>query len=94
MKHYKLPFDIRLQKKYDDINIDEFISDWKERTEYRKERTILLDNEIHMELGKFETYEVSKNEVIDLALRYALSKREFRRLTAQIIEQKINKSSL
>lgn len=47
-----------------------------------------------MELGKFETYEISKNEVIDLALRYALSKREFRRLTAQIIEQKINKSSL
>lgn len=94
MKHYKLPFDIRLQKKYDDINIDEFVSDWQERTEYRKERTFILDNEIHVELGKFETYEISKNEVIDLALRYALSKREFRRLTAQIIEQKINKSSL
>lgn len=48
----------------------------------------MLDNGLHMELGKFKTYDISISEIMDLGLRYALSKQEFRKLAAEVIEIK------
>lgn len=88
MRHYKLPFSISLEYKYDDINIDNFPKDWRENRENRKERKINLDNALHIELGKFGTYDIPLDEIVDLALRFALQKREFRRMCAMHIENK------
>ena len=91
MPQYKLPFSIHLERKYNDINIDDFIKDWEQEKSNRQERTVAIDNELHIELGKFNTFSIDMNEVIDLGMRYALSKREFRRLMAQVIELKNKK---
>lgn len=84
----KLPFDIKVIKKYDDLNIDEFLQDYQNRTAERKSRSIQMQNDIHLQLGKFITYGVSKSQVIDLALRYALTKQDFKKLLAKVIEQR------
>lgn len=91
MSHYKLPFSIQLERKYNDINIDDFISEWEENKNNRKERSVLIDNELHIELGKFNTFDIDLNQMLDLGMRYALGKREFRRLVAQVINQKNKK---
>ena len=46
--------------------------------------------DLHLELSKFNTFEIDINEMIDLGLRYALSKREFRSIMAEIIQYKNN----
>ena len=83
-KPIKLPFEIQLNRKYNEINADYFISDWTEHQDERRERTI------HIELGKFSTFEIKLDEIIDLGLRYALSKREFRSMIAKVIISKGN----
>ncbi len=90
-KHYKLPFDIKIIRKYSDINIDEFLDDWIKTESNRKERSILLDNDLHIELNKFQTYDIDIHEIIDLVVRYALSKREFRRNMGILIDLKQKK---
>ncbi len=87
-RHFKLPFIIRIEDKYNDINIEDFLSDWKEKEGNRQKREVQMDNELHIELKKFETFGVGFDEILDLALRYALSKREFKKLGAQVIELK------
>ena len=64
--------------------MDELLQNQKNR----KSRPIMLDNGLHMELGKFKTYDISISEIMDLGLRYALSKQEFRKLAAEVIEIK------
>lgn len=88
MKRYKLPFKISLERKYNDITIDRYLDEREEYKEERKNRTILMDNDLHIEIGKFKTFDLAQDEVIDLALRYALGKQEFRKLSAQLIELK------
>ena len=88
MKRYKLPFKISLERKYNDITIDRYLEEREEYKEERKNRTILMDNDLHIEIGKFKTFDLSQDEVSDLALRYALGKQEFRKLSAQLIELK------
>ena len=88
MKRYKLPFKISLERKYNDITIDRYLDEREEYKEERKNRTILMDNDLHIEIGIFKTFDLSQDEVIDLALRYALGKQEFRKLSAQLIELK------
>jgi PHP family Zn ribbon phosphoesterase len=88
MRHFKLPFKVELERKYNEINIDNFLNDWQESQKNRKSRPIMLDNGLHMELGKFKTYDISISEIMDLGLRYALSKQEFRKLAAEVIEIK------
>lgn len=88
MKHYKLPFNITLEKKFNDLNIDGFIPDWALVKEQRKNRVIAVNNDLHLELGKFKTFDLSISEVIDLGMRYALGKQEFRKLAAEVIERK------
>lgn len=56
MPQYKLPFSIHLERKYNDINIEDFIKDWEQEKSNRQERTVAIDNELHIELGKFNTY--------------------------------------
>lgn len=90
MIHFKLPFKIQLEKKYNEINIDSFLNDWEEEKNNRKNRPIMLNNDLHLELGKFRTYDMSISEVIDLGMRYALSKQEFRKLAAELILMKNN----
>ena len=68
----KLPFDIQLERKYNEINTDYFLSDWIEHQDERRDRTISMCNDLHI-------------EIIDLGLRYALSKREFRNMVAKLI---------
>lgn len=84
----KLPIDVQLKRKYNDINVENFLQDWYETEENRRERVIAMDNDLHIELGKFATYDIHINEIVDVGLRYALSKREFRNMLAQIIEEK------
>ena len=91
MPQYKLPFSIHLERKYNDINIEDFIKDWEQEKSNRQERTVAIDNELYIELGKFNTFSIDMNEIIDLGMRYALDKREFRRLMAQVIELKNKK---
>ncbi|WP_027384943.1 hypothetical protein [Epilithonimonas caeni] len=88
MKHYKLPFKISLERKYNDINIEKFLPDRESHKEERKKREFEMDNDLHLELGKFQTFDVGLNEVIDLGKRYALGKQEFRKLAAQVMELK------
>ncbi|WP_288764204.1 hypothetical protein [uncultured Weeksella sp.] len=88
MKHYKLPFKINLDRKYNDLNIDKYYDERNENENERKTWNIALDNDLHMELGKYKTFDISLDEIIDLALRYAFNKYEFRRLSAQLIEEK------
>ncbi len=87
-RHYKLPFTIKIERKYNDINIYDFLSDWKESAKNRQDRVVNMDNALHIELKKFETYDIDFNQIIDLAIRYAFSKREFSKLSAQLIELK------
>ncbi len=84
----KLPFDIQLERKYNDINVENFIYDWAEYEEERRNRIISMSNDLHIELGKFNTYNITLDEIIDVGLRYALSKREFRTMMAEIIAYK------
>ena len=93
MKRYKLPFKISLERKYNDITIDRYLEERDEYKEERKDRIILMDNDLHIEIGKFKTFDLSQEEVIDLALRYALSKQEFRKLSAQLIELKLEQTN-
>lgn len=88
MRHFKLPFKVQLERKYNEINIDNFLNDWEEEKVNRKSRPIMLDNGLHLELGKFKTYDISISEIVDLGMRYALSKQEFRKLAAEVIEIK------
>lgn len=90
MKRHKLPFNFSLEKKYNELNIEDFPNDWKECKNNRKGRTVTMDNDLHMEISKFKTYNVGFSEIIDLGMRYALGKQEFRKLAAEIIEIKIN----
>ena len=48
MPQYKLPFSIHLERKYNDINIDDFIKDWEQEKSNRQERTVAIDNELHL----------------------------------------------
>lgn len=91
MKRYKLPFDLSLEKKYNDVNIDSFIPEWEENKSERKNRQLMIDNNLHIELSKFKTYDISLSQIVDLGMRYALGKQEFRRLAAEVIENKNNK---
>lgn len=88
MKYPKLPFNISLERKYNDINADEFPTEWNQNLEHLRERTIHMSNDLHIELGKFKTFDISMSEIVDLGMRYALSKQEFRRMTAIVIETK------
>ena len=91
MKHYKLPFNINLERKYNDINIEKYLHDRDLHKDERKNRSILMDNDLHLELGKFKTFDTDHSEIIDLGMRYALGKHEFRKLAAQVLELKKNK---
>ena len=88
MRRYKLPFNITLERKYNDINIEEFIIDWNDEKENRKNRPVMIHNDLHLEIGKFKTFNISQSEIIDLGMRYALGKQEFRRMAAEVIERK------
>ncbi|MGV4529289.1 hypothetical protein [Ornithobacterium rhinotracheale] len=88
MKQRRLPFNITLERKYNDINVERFIIDWKQSKEQRRERIINIDNDLHIELGKFNTYDIKIDEIIDLGMRYALGKQEFRKMIAQLIDYK------
>ncbi|MBL7880685.1 hypothetical protein [Chryseobacterium sp.] len=85
MKHYKLPFNINLERKYNEINIEKYLSDRNQFQKERKTRTIMMDNDLHIELGKFQTFNSDHSEIIDLGMRYALGKQEFRKLAAQVL---------
>ncbi len=87
-RHYKLPFSLKIERKYNDINVEDFLSDWKENISNRQERKVNMDNNLHIELNKFQTFDIDFDEIVDFALRYAFSKREFSRLSAQLIELK------
>ncbi|RNA61396.1 hypothetical protein D1631_05340 [Chryseobacterium nematophagum] len=88
MKHYKLPFNINLERKYNDINIEKYLPDRELNKGKRKSRIFLMDNDLHIELGKFKTFDTDLSEIIDLGMRYALGKQEFRKLAAQVLQIK------
>lgn len=56
----------------------------------------MIHNDLHLEIGKFKTFNISQSEIIDLGMRYALGKQEFRRMAAEVIERKAedNKSKI
>lgn len=91
MKRHKLPFNITLERKYNDINAEKYLPERDQNKDSRKARTIDMDNDLHIELGKFKTFDMDLSEITDLGLRYALSKHEFRKLAAQVLDLKINK---
>ena len=90
MKAAKLPLSIQLERKYNDINMYRFINDWMETKKNRKNRVISMSNDLYTELDKFKIFEIDLNEMIDIGLRYALNKREFRNMLTQLIKEKDN----
>lgn len=91
MRHYKLPFNIHLENKFNDINIDQFIDEWNNEKNQRKAKQVTLMNDLAIELGKFKVFDISISEIIDLGMRYALGKQEFRKMAAMFIELKSKK---
>lgn len=85
MKHYKLPFKLSVERKYNELNIYSFPSDWAVYKKEHKIRGINMDNQLHIELSKFKTFDITVSEIVDLSLRYALGKHEFRKLAAELI---------
>ncbi|WP_294265406.1 hypothetical protein [uncultured Chryseobacterium sp.] len=94
MKRYKLPFSITLKRRYNEINIEQFLPEREEFKDHREIRMIEIDNDVHIEIGKFKTFHIDHSEVVDLALRFAIGKHEFRKLAAQLIDLKKNKISI
>ncbi|HFK5512590.1 TPA: hypothetical protein ACGZ9U_003535 [Elizabethkingia anophelis] len=94
MKRPKLRFDIKLSRKYTDINARDFPIDWNLYKENLKNRSIMMHDDLHIEIGKFKTFNMTFSEVVDLALRFALGKQEFRRIAAEIIEIKSDNNQL
>ena len=90
MKVAKLPLSIQLERKYNDINMYRFINDWTETKKNRKNRVISMSNDLYTELDKFKIFEIDLNEMIDIGLRYALNKKEFRNMLTQLIKEKDN----
>jgi len=90
MKVAKLPLSIQLERKYNDINMYRFINDWMETKKNRKNRVISMSNDLYTELDKFKIFEIDLNEMIDIGLRYALNKKEFRNMLTQLIKEKDN----
>ena len=88
MKAAKLPLSIQLERKYNDINMYRFINDWTETKKNRKNRVISMSNDLYTELDKFKIFEIDLNEMIDIGLRYALNKKEFRNMLTQLIKEK------
>jgi hypothetical protein len=90
MKAAKLPLSIQLERKYNDITMYRFINDWMETKKNRKNRVISMSNDLYTELDKFKIFEIDLNEMIDIGLRYALNKKEFRNMLTQLIKEKDN----
>lgn len=90
MKAAKLPLSFQLERKYNDINMYRFINDWTETKKNRKNRVISMSNDLYTELDKFKIFEIDLNEMIDIGLRYALNKKEFRNMLTQLIKEKDN----
>lgn len=90
MKAAKLPLSIQLERKYNDITMYRFISDWVETQKNRRNRIISMSNDLYTELDKFKIFEIDLNEIIDIGLRYALNKKEFRNMLTQLIKEKDN----
>lgn len=90
MKAAKLPLSIQLERKYNDITMYRFINDWMETKKNRKNRVISMSNDLYKELNKFKIFEIDLNEMIDIGLRYALNKKEFRNMLTQLIKEKDN----
>ena len=90
MKAAKLPLSIQLERKYNDINMYRFINDWMETKKNRKNMVISMSNDLYTELDKFKIFEIDLNEMIDIGLRYALNKKEFRNMLTQLIKEKDN----
>lgn len=90
MKAAKLPLSIQLERKYNDITMYRFINDWMETKKNRKNRVISMSNDLYTELDKFKIFEIDLNEIIDIGLRYALNKKEFRNMLTQLIKEKDN----
>ena len=90
MKAAKLPLSIQLERKYNDINMYRFINDWMETKKNRKNRVISMSNDLYTELDKFKIFEIDLNEMIDIGLRYALNKKEFRNMHTQLLKKKDN----
>ena len=90
MKLNKLHFNIQLERKYNEINSEKFLYDWQQDEANRTNKVVSISNDLHLELKKINNFGISLNEIIDIGLRYALSKREFRRIIAQLITYKGN----
>lgn len=90
MKAAKLPLSIQLERKYNDITMYRFINDWVETQKNRRNRVISMSNDLYTELDKFKIFEIDLNEMIDIGLRYALNKKEFRNMLTQLIKEKDN----
>lgn len=90
MKAAKLPISIQLERKYNDITMYRFINDWVETQKNRRNRIISMSNDLYTELDKFKMFEIDLNEIIDIGLRYALNKQEFRNMITQLIKEKDN----
>ena len=90
MKAAKLPLYIQLERKYNDITMYRFINDWVETQKNRRNRIISMSNDLYTELDKFKMFEIDLNEIIDIGLRYALNKKEFRNMLTQLIKEKDN----
>jgi len=90
MKAAKLPLSIQLERKYNDITMYRFINDWVETQKNRRNRIISMSNDLYTELDKFKMFEIDLNEIIDIGLRYALNKKEFRNMLTQLIKEKDN----
>lgn len=85
MKH-SLPFKIKLNEKYNEINVESFIDNFHNDKKDRVD--ILLKEDLLEAIDQCRKHSISTNEVVELAVRYAFNKREFKNMLAYIIQHK------
>lgn len=82
-----LPFKIKLNEKYNEVNVESFIENFYSGA--REKSVVLLKDDLWEVITQCKQHRLSTNEVVELAVRYAFSKREFKNMLAYLIQHKI-----
>lgn len=85
MKH-SLPFKIKLNEKYNEVNVESFIDNF--HNDKKDKVDILLKEDLLEAIDECRRHSLSTNEVVELAIRYAFNKREFKNMLGYIIQHK------
>lgn len=81
-----LPFTIKLKEKYNEVNVENFVEEFIKGEKQCIE--VKLKKDLTEIIEKGNEYRLSTDEMVELAVRYAFNKREFKNMLAYLIEYK------